>query len=247
MAEQTVSPGRPVRLELNAQRVTKAIQFYETLFGWTSRPLHIPPWGSIPLIANGERVFGNQFMAMGGFALPRWLTWFTADLQRAAPIIEKHGGAIGQGIHQLGDLGMLLDANDPNGNQFGLIAPRVAPPATDAHGDPCLAEFWGREASALASFYADVLGLEHDETPTGAMLLDHGTPRLFFRNTDFEITPPRWIPYFRSSGTGGDCERARRLGAIVQVHKDTVPGIGELAVLADPAGVFFGIVDTDQA
>ena len=246
MAQQTVRAGRPVRLELNAQRVTQAIRFYETLFGWSSRPLHVPPWGSIPLIANGERVFGNQFMAMGGFALPRWLTWFSADLERASPIIEKHGGSIGQGIHQLGDLGMLLDAHDPNGNQFGLIALGVDPPAIDGFGDPCLAEFWGREASALAPFYADVLGLDHDEIPTGAMLSGEGTPRLLFRDTDFEITPPRWIPYFRTAGTGGDCERARRAGAIVQVHKATVSGIGELAVLADTAGAFFGIVDIDK-
>ena len=243
MSATTVRPGRPVRLELNAQRVTASFEFYRVLFGWTSHPLHVPPWGSIPLIANGTRVFGNQFMAMGAFATPRWLTWFSADLQHARERIKSLDGDVGRGIHQLGELGRLIDAHDPAGHPFGLIELQTEPPTQDQHGDPCLAEFWGSGAADLAPFYADILNLNHATTPTGAMVIDGETPRLLFRNTDFEIQPPRWIPYFRSSGVGGDIERARRAGAIVQVHQEKLPNVAELAILSDPGGCYFGLVE----
>ena len=239
-------PGRPVRLELNTQRVTAAFRFYQDLFGWTSRPLHVPPWGSIPLIANGDRVFGNQFMAMGAFAQSKWNIWFSADLDRALAEIEKGGGNVGNGIYTLGEVGEFIDVRDPQGHPFSLTRLRVEPPATDQFGDPCLAEFWGADASNKAEFFRDVFGLSLERTPQGAKLTDRGEARLFFRDTDFDIQPPRWIPYFKSAGVGGDCERARRAGAIVQVHREIIPGIGALAVLADPAGTFFGIVNPDE-
>ena len=126
MAQSDTRPGRPVRLELNAQRVTAAMSFYQALFAWTSKPLHVPPWGSIPLIFNGDRNFGNQFMAMGAFAQPRWLIWFSADIERAESRLQAHGCDVGEGIYQLGDLGRLLDTSDPGGARFSMIEPAAA-------------------------------------------------------------------------------------------------------------------------
>lgn len=186
-------------------------------------------------------------MAMGGFATPKWIIWFSADLDRAESVIKKLGGDIGKGIHQLGNLGSILNAQDPLGHPFSLITMRHDPPETDQCGEPCLAEFWGNSASELSEFYAEVLELECVSTPTGAMLTDNDIPRLFLRDVEFEIQPPRWIPYFRTSSTGGDCERARRAGGIVQVHHEIIPYLGGLVVLADPAGAYFGIVNPDEA
>jgi len=247
MTETALRPGRPIWLELNAQRVTNGIRFYEQLFAWTSKPLHVHPWGCIPNIVNGERMFGNQFMAMGGFAVPKWIIWFSADLDRAESQIESLGGDAGQGIHQLGELGLLINGTDPQGHPFSLMKPSSDPPPGDQYGDPCLAEFWGPNAAQKADFFAQIIDLKCVETEHGAMLTDQDNPRLFFRDTDFDIHPPRWIPYFRSSSTGGDLERARRAGAVVQVHKETVPHLGDLVVLSDPAGAYFGIVNTDNA
>ncbi|SPH24978.1 hypothetical protein DEA8626_04011 [Defluviimonas aquaemixtae] len=247
MGQNDVRAGRPVRLELNAQRVTAAMDFYGALFGWTCTPLHVAPWGSIPLIANGDRVFGNQFMAMGAFAVAKWMIWFSGDLELAEQAIKRGGGETGRGIYSLGELGQLLDARDPAGNAFSLIRLRTHPPEHDSPGDPCLAEFWGPNVSDLAGFYADVFGFQSASTARGAKLSDGEDPRLFFRDTEFDMPRPCWIPYFRSTSVGGDCERARRAGAIVQVHKENVEDIGELVVLADPAGAFFGLVDPVRA
>ena len=240
-------PGRPVRLELNAQRVTEAMHFYRTLFGWTSVPLHVPPWGSIPQIANGNRVFANEFMAMGAFSQPRWMIWFSADLEEAEARIRKNGGDLGQGIYPLGDLGKLLDATDPSGNRIGAISLNQEPPGTDEPGDPCIAELWGNNASEHAEFYAAVLGLDAVTTQQGAMLKDGTVPRVFMRNVSFDLPVPIWIPYFLSKSVGGDCERAKRAGAIIQVHKEEVDNIGELVVLSDTSGAYFGLVDPSKS
>ena len=67
MTKSAVRPGRPVYLEMNAQRVTAAIRFYQELFAWTSAPLHVPPWGNIAVIRNCDRDFGTRFMTLGPF------------------------------------------------------------------------------------------------------------------------------------------------------------------------------------
>ncbi|MEO9827122.1 MAG: hypothetical protein ABJF50_22200 [Paracoccaceae bacterium] len=239
-------PGRPLRLELNAQRVTDAMPFYRNLFGWTSVPLNVPPWGSIPQIANGNRVFGNEFMAMGAFASPHWKIWFSADLEKAESAVRKGGGDTGQGIYQLGDLGRILDAHDPAGNSVAAINLHQTPPANDAPGDPCLAELWGKDASKIAAFVAEVLGLECTSTSRGAKLTDNGDPRIFFRDVPYDLPKPIWVPYFLSAGVGGDCERSQRAGAVVQVKTEIIEDIGELAVLSDPSGAFYGLVDPSK-
>ncbi|MEL6997717.1 MAG: VOC family protein, partial [Pseudomonadota bacterium] len=116
-------------------------------------------------------------------------------------------------------------------------------PENDQPGEPCAAELWGGDPDLLAPFYADVFGLEVRRTDLGAVLLEREVPRLSLRRTDFEIAKPHWIPLFRTAGLGGDVERARRLGAVVQVHEHDIPGMGRSAILADPANAYFGLLE----
>ena len=56
-----------------------------------------------------------------------------------------------------------------------------------------------------------------------------------------------WVRYFLTSSLGDNVECARRLGANVQVHAHTVEGLGQLAVLADAAGCYFGLYEPRKA
>ncbi|MEL6217372.1 MAG: VOC family protein [Pseudomonadota bacterium] len=244
MASSPFDPGRPIWLELNAQRVTEGIRFYEALFAWSARPLHVPPWGSIPLIASGARVFGNQFMAMGAFAQPKWNLWFSADLEAALSRIPDAGGTCQPEIITIPGHSQEVHGRDPSGTPFNLMRLESQPvPPSDAPGEPFAAGYWGPEAQAIAAFFAAVLGLVVERTALCFRLVGPNGARLFFHAPDYEILPPRWVPYFRSAGLGGDIERARRLGAIQQVPDTAVEGLGRMAVLADPAGACFGLVD----
>jgi len=236
--------GRVGWLELNAQRVAQAALFYERLFAWQMQPLHVPPWGSIPLIASERRVFANQFMAMGAFAVPRWIVWLVADLERAAARAVAQG-ASEPSLSEIPGNSRRLDGRDPHGISYGLIEPAAPLPDTDRPGEPYAAELWGGDVATLGPFYADLLGLEPRITETGIALGGSGAapPRIFLRESEFEVSPPRWVPYFRSASVGADMERARRLGAIVQVHDATAAAIGRHAVLADPSGAAFGLVE----
>jgi len=238
----TTAPGRPVWLELNAQRVTLAMAFYRELFAWHAAPLHVAPWGAIPLIANGPRTFANQFMAMGAFATPMWMVRLSGDVAAAPGRIAEHGGQADPGERIAGHATSVF-ARDPAGSTFTVIALDTDPPGADAPGDPCFAEYWGQGAARLAPFYAAVFGLSVTETATGAILMDGDTPRLALRETEYDIHPPRWIPCFQSTSVAADTERARRLGAILQVAEEALPGLGHRAVLADPANVCFGLIE----
>ncbi|MGD1925467.1 MAG: VOC family protein [Paracoccaceae bacterium] len=238
------APGRPVWLELNAQRVTQAMAFYRELFAWGMRPLHVPPWGSIPLIGSGERVFANQFMAMGAFATPVWMCRFSGDLPRAVERIAAGCGHAGNGIERMEGFAEQVNGRDPTGIAFTVINLLNGDvPDSDNPGEPCAAELWSADPDSLAPFYGDVFGLEVQTTEQGAVLLDGDAPRLSLRRSDYEIAKPHWIPLFRTAGLGGDVERARRLGAVVQVHEHDIPGMGRSAILADPANAYFGLLE----
>jgi len=241
----TKDAGRIAWMELNAQRVTASAEFYRALFGWDLHPLHVPPWGAMPILANGGREFANQFMAMGAFAMPRWLPWIAADLDRA-PAQAKALGAPAPVRSEIPGNGRRLDGRDPAGVSYGLMEPDFALPLRDLPGEPCLAELWGADPAALAPFYAAITGLVAAPVTTG-MALAPGSggadPRLLLRQSEVEVLPPRWIPYFRTSSLGADLERARRLGAIVQIPEEAVAGVGRLAILADPGGVAFGLFE----
>lgn len=202
----------------------------------------MPPWGALPTIGNGQRTFGNQFMAMGGFAPPVWLSWFAADVDAAARRIPALGGDAGRGPYDLGTVGRQLDARDPAGHRFGLITLREPAPVDDHPGDPAFAELWGAEPDRVAPFYAELLALDATSHDHGVVLSCDGVPRLAIRRSDVAPSVPAWIPYFATTSVGGDLERARRCGAIVQVARHTVHAVGDVVVLADPANVYFGLV-----
>lgn len=237
--------GRIGWLEMNAQRVHLARPFYAGLFNWNWRALHARPFGNVAMIANGDWDFGNEFMAMGAFAVPRWTVWLRADMAHAAPRVEVLGGDPGAGVHRIAGHGLRLDATDPLGIGFGLIEAEAPMPVFDRPGDPVAAELWGPGVSALAAFYAGVLDLEARETPEGACLFGPDGPVLWLRDTAHPPTPPGWIPYFRSVAVGGDGERARRMGAITQMPPDETPGLGLLEVLSDPTGAYFGLLEPE--
>ena len=69
-----------------------------------------------------------------------------------------------------------------------------------------------------------------------------GHSRLHVRSNPFAPPLHRWIPYFRSRSVQADERRAMLLGAIRQVPLESDPDLGDVVVMADPAGCLFGLI-----
>ena len=244
----TDKPGRVAWLELNAHKAPAAQAFYRELFCWRFAPLHFDPFGVLPLILNGETEFGVVFTAMGAFAVPRWIVHIAGDVDAAREMAADLGGRAGDAPQEIPGHARQIDITDPAGANFWVIelAERNHP-ETPNPGDPVTAELWVDDPESLVPFYAALFGLEPRETAAGVALMGDGVPRLYLRRNPYELSPPRWIPYFRSLGVRGDERRAQMLGAVTQVPWEEVDGIGELVVLSDPAHAYFGLVNPDTA
>jgi predicted enzyme related to lactoylglutathione lyase len=122
------APGALSLNQLNTSDVEGASRFYSALFGWDIEqvvPGPQPYWG----IRNGGNLNGG-IMAMGPEirAPAHWLPYFTTeDLEGAAEMIGRGGGAVVVPPMAAGPEGRILVARDPQGAFFALWEGPVDP------------------------------------------------------------------------------------------------------------------------
>ncbi|MFF7333120.1 VOC family protein [Streptomyces sp. NPDC008150] len=101
------------------------------------------------------------------------------------------------------------------------------------------------DVEGAASFYGGLFGWEF--RPAGPGSGSHGLFRLDGRTVAGAVRirpeqgPPAWTVYFRTPDAGAAAEAARKAHGSVLVPPADVAGPGQVAVLADRAGVPFGV------
>lgn len=239
----TTPPGKPVWLEISAQRVAEVEGFYTSVLGWTRAPTHVEPWGVLTVFRNRKRPLGTSFLALTPFHASRWNVFLAGDPDLLARAASDLGGGVVAAAEDAPGWGRTAELFDPQGNPFTVIAMEGGESRDPAApGDCLLAELRTPEATTLADFYARLLGYEVEVLGELAVLSSHGYPRLLLRNDSQAPAHHPWIPWFRSASPAGDAARAERFGGIVQLPVEEVPGVGQAAVVADPAGAYFGLV-----
>jgi predicted enzyme related to lactoylglutathione lyase len=233
--------GKAVWLEINTQRIAEAERFYEDVFGWARSAAHVEPWGALTMFKNRTRTVGTGFLGMAPFQPSRWNVFFSARVDEVARRAHRHGGGVVSAPENAW-WGRSAELYDPAGHTFTVIELATDDPPDPARpGDPLLVELRAPEATGLARFYADLLGLDVDPLGTLTWLRTRDYPRVLLRDDPHAPPSHPWIPWFRSLSVTADQTRAERFGAIVQVATEDVPGVGRAAILADPTGAYFGL------
>ncbi len=118
-----------------------------------------------------------------------------------------------------------------------------------AHGLPCWYELTTHNVKAATQFYGPVIGWSFQDsgmegfdytlaTANGAMvagLMDPGIP-----------LPQAWMVYFAVDDCNETAARAAALGGVVHRQPEDIPGTGRFAMLADPQGAVFGILQPTE-
>ncbi len=225
------------RLELaafDAADIDTLASFYADLTGWEV-VRRTPEW--ITLRTGNDREIAFQLAP--DHVPPQWPgqerpQQFHLDLQ-----IADHQAAadraVALGATRLADGASWITLADPAGHPFDLCQKDGVGPVMDLFAVTIDAP----DASALAHFYADLLGLDVTyDGPEGALAAGDGTSVMFQQVSDY--TPPQWPdPAHPQQGhldilvddlDAGE-ERALQLGAT------RLPGGGEsFRTFADPAG-----------
>lgn len=116
------------------------------------------------------------------------------------------------------------------------------------HGTPCWYELCTRGADQAQDFYGPLLGWSFSDA--GMPEMDYrlaqkdGVPVAGLMIPDSPM-PEFWMMYFAVDSCDNTVAKAKGLGANVHRAPDDIPGTGRFAILQDPQGATFGVLQPE--
>jgi len=245
--------GEPCWADVVAGDVDAAKEFYGALFGWTYAEAG-PEFGNYVMAQrHGYPVAGISPPPPGSEQVPSaWTLYLAAhDLDGTASRVHRYGGKIIMGPMEIVDNGRMLFAVDPTGAAFGVWeAGRHT--GSQLYGEPgalCWAEVNTRDAEAADTFYRALFDYDQRQLGDGnqfdytvwSLGGDNRCGRLLMTES-WEGIPPNWMVYFAVDDTDEAADRARLAGGQLQ-QPPFDSAQGRIAVMADPNGAVFSIID----
>jgi uncharacterized protein len=112
--------GTPCWIDYGAADVDAAKTFYTDVLGWTYTG-GAPEYGGYLTCVAGGHAAAGMAPQMDAADPPRWTTYFaTDDVDASAARITESGGTVVAAPMDVGPLGRMAIALDPQGNPFGL-------------------------------------------------------------------------------------------------------------------------------
>ncbi|MCC6860466.1 MAG: VOC family protein [Bryobacterales bacterium] len=245
-------PGDFCWVELATSDAASARSFYGRLFGWTSQPVaegasfcmfHLDgrDAGAVYPLTADQRKEGVR---------PHWMAYVAVEnADRAVEQARLLGGRALAGPQDVGEAGRMALIADPQGARLGLWQARnhAGLRTGGVPGGLNWCELVTPDAPGALDFYTALFGWEAVTEPAGEMPYTEWVNRavpiggLLQATGDWEVTP-HWMPYFRVE----DCEAAAllatRTGGHIKVPACEMPDVGRFAVLEDPQGAAFSVI-----
>lgn len=249
----TYAPGTPSWVDIGTD-LDAAIPFYTGLFGWEAMAAGPPEEaGGYGLFMKGDRAIAG-YGPQANPGPPVWSSYVTvANADAAASVITAAGGTVVVPPMDVLTAGRMAVCQDPQGGAFSIWEPRdhIGAHVVNEPGAFCWNELHSRDLDASMGFYREVFGWDAQTHPAGA----HGGAYTEFLLGGVAIAgampmppmvpadaPTYWLVYFAVDGCDTSAAKAQSLGATVLVPGTDSPA-GRFAVLMDPQGATFAIVD----
>jgi predicted enzyme related to lactoylglutathione lyase len=247
--------GTPSWIELNTPDQAAAQRFYGELFGWAYDDHDMGEMGHyyIPTL-DGDEIGGIGGQPPGMEGHPAYWGVYLAvdDVDAAAAKVEPAGGKVEAGPFDVDTFGRMAAIQDPTGARVGLWQARdtIGTQRANEPGTPTWNECVTSDVPAAAAFYSAVLGMGSEAMDMGEAgtytVLTNVDGRQIGGCMDLgmlpEGTPPHWNVYFNVEDVDATVAKATSLGASVVAPAFDVPGVGRMAVLADPQGGMFNLM-----
>lgn len=260
-ATHRILPGKIVFSMLVTPDLTKAQVFYSRLFGWSFRAVGD---GKTPRV---EILSGTQPIgAMVAHALrhpdrdtPFWMPFIsTSDTATVARVTRQQGGKVLFGPRQIDGLGQMVIVSDPQHGIYAALSALAGDPA-DQPGSPALNSWsWatllapnpGQEAGYYQLlFNYKVMAAPEADNGSHYIIASQDKERASLNTLPNGVTQKdraRWVQFVQVQDTADAANRATALGGqvIVPPHVDRDGAI--VAILADPSGAVFGVIEAQK-
>jgi predicted enzyme related to lactoylglutathione lyase len=237
--------GTPSWVELSTTDADGSFAFYSALFGWDATEGTEQFGGYRNWLDDGQMVGGLN--PMGEF--PAWTTYIaTDDADATTEKVTANGGTVIAPPMDVGDLGRLAVYQAPDGAIFGVwqAGTHKGAQKVNVPYSLCWNETHSRDFEAAKAFYGAVFGW----TPQpfgdsytvfnlgergigGGMQMMEGTP---------DSVPSYWLTWFSVVDHDDTVAKAKDLGANVLMEGMEMPEVGKMAILQDPQGAQFGVL-----
>jgi predicted enzyme related to lactoylglutathione lyase len=250
---ESYAPGTFCWADLGTPDARAAKRFYTSLFGWTPEDRPMGPDASYTMLTlDGHAVaalYQQDPVQQGGPG--HWLSYISVEAaDDAARRARELGATVLMDAFDVLDVGRVALVQDPTGAVVALWEPRQHAGA-GVVGEPnsiCWNELGTTDPARARAFYTGLFGWAA-ESPAGSgsyvMFTSRGTPRGGMTEIapSWGPVPPHWLVYFAVSDCDGRTALAQSLGGGVRVPPSDVSGVGRFAVLADPQGAVFAVME----
>jgi len=247
--------GKVIWADLITTDLDGAKRFYGGLLGWTFRDTATGDSNPYTLaLSDDQPVAGivSHEVPAGERRQPAWLPFLAVrDVNTAKRVALAHGAKLLVAPRIYPQRGQQAVFADPQGAVFAVLASRSGDPADDevSPGEWIWSSLMTNDADTDAAFYQfifgyDVFDLESDGGDHLVLSSDN-----FARasvNTMSGKNPnrhPHWLNFVRVANVVEASAKATELGGRVLVEPHIDRHGGRVAVLADPAGAPFGLME----
>jgi uncharacterized protein len=237
--------------ELASDDVAASKKFYGELFAWH--------FEDVPSAMGNYTIFrlkgldvAAAYQGAADQEAPHWNSYVAVENADAmASKAEQLGGKIIAGPFDVESVGRMAFIQDPDGAPFALwqSIKQFGIGISGQVGSLCWTELATRKLEACKIFYTALfaweaksksdIGMPYTEfyaegTPVGGMLGMNGP--------EWEGTPSHWMPYFAVDDCDATPKKAEAMGGSLCSAPADIPGVGRFAVLKDPQGATFSII-----
>ena len=247
--------GKVVWADLVTPDIAAAERFYTGLLGWNFQDRTTGGVRFGLALQDGEPVAGivERAIRPGTKRQPSWLTFIAvADVDVTAHNAVAAGGKLIRPPYTHVARGRQAVLADPQGAVFAILSSASGDPPDllAAPGTWIWNSLLATNASTDAAFYQTLFGyevfdLESEDGQEHVILSTEGFARAAVNTLPAEALRhhPRWLNFVRVADAGAAAARAVALGGSVLVPPRIDRHGGMLAVLADPAGAAFGVME----
>jgi predicted enzyme related to lactoylglutathione lyase len=247
--------GKVIWADLITTDVEGAKRFYGGLLGWTFRDITTGQNNSYTVaLLDDQPVAGliSHDVPAGEHRQPAWLPFMAVrDVNAAKRIALAHGAKLLVEPRTYPQRGQQAVFADPQGAVFAVLASRSGDPADDevSSGEWIWSSLMTRDADTDAAFYQSIFGYEVFD------LASDGGNHLVLSSDNFARASvntmsgtnanrhPHWLNFVRVANVVEASAKATGLGGRVLVEPHVDRHGGRVAVLADPAGAPFGLME----
>jgi predicted enzyme related to lactoylglutathione lyase len=259
MSERTsYEPGIPCWIDLGTPDIEAAAAFYGGLFGW-----------SVEEGENAEQAGGYRLATLRGKPVagvmplmqegqpPAWTNYVSvADADATVARAREAGATVLAEPMDVMDLGRMAIFADPSGAVLGIWQPGtfIGAEVVNEAGALVWNELNTREVAGAKDFNGAVFGwgFEEREFETGT----YNTIKVGGAGAGgiLDITgrvpdevPNHWLAYFAVDDIDASLAKASEGGGEVVFGPETIGEVGRIAVLKDPFGAVFALIQPDPA